>query len=201
MEQRVPQTAPPVTIADYLRQEAAAQARHEYHDGRVVAMAGGTADHGLIIGNTIRETGNALKGSDSRVYPSDVKVWINRLRRFYYPDAFVVCGDTQHPPEDPQRTSVTNPVLIIEVLSASTEESNRGYKFSHYALLESLREYVLVSQSEPDVQTFLRNDDGTWRMTFHRGLNAIARLASLGIDLPLSEVYAGVRFPSHPPLP
>ena len=197
MEQRAPERAERLTVAEYLDAEAVAAERHEYFDGRVVAMAGGTAEHSLITGNLIREAGNAIRRGQRkgcRVYDSNLKVRVSSVNRFYYPDAFIVCGDLEHPPDDRRRTSITNPQVIFEVLSDSTEERDRSNKFDHYVRLPSLREYVLVGQHQPVVQVFLRQDDGTWRLTFHRGLEAQAHLASLNIDLALAEVYADVTF-------
>ena len=195
MDQRAPQRG--VSVADYPEAEASAAVKHEYFDGEVVAMAGGTEDHSLVIGNVIREAGNALKGKPCRVYDSNLKVRITEINRFYYPDAFIVCGESEYPPEDKNHTSVTNPRVIFATPRDSSCRNDPRHKFSHYVLLPSLREYVLISQDELNVQVFLRQDDATWKLTFYRGLDAVARLESIEIDLPLAEVYAGVKFGSE----
>lgn len=187
----------PMSVVEYLDAEGTAAERHEYWDGSIIAQTGRTEPESLLITNLIAEAGNALKGKDCRVYDSNLKVNIDELNRYYYPDAFIVCGPSRHPPEDTRRTSVTNPTVIFEVLSDSTQSESRGLKFGHYLLLPSLREYVLVDQHEPSVQVFLRQGEGTWRMTFYRGLDAVAKLEAVEIELPLTEVYAGISF--HPP--
>src|SRR5688572_16861147 len=102
------------TIAEYLRAEHDAEQRHEYYDGEIVAMAGGSPQHSLIISNVIRELGNRLKGGPCRVYDSNLRVRVPRSRLYVYPDATVICGQTQHDADDPKRQTVTNPKLIVE---------------------------------------------------------------------------------------
>ena len=126
--------------------------------------------------------------------PSTNSFAVSATRRYFYPDASVVCGEPQYDEADANETTIVNPRLIVETLSASTEAYDRGEKFTHYRHLASLREYVLVSQDRPAVETFLRRDDGTWTFSSHEGVAAVARLASLEIDLPLAEVYAGIPF-------
>src|SRR5438105_5763209 len=128
------------TIDEYLRLEASAKQRHEYRNGQIIAMAGGSPEHSLIIANVIRELGNHLKGKPCRVYDSNLRVRIPRTPLYTYPDVSVICGETQVDPQDPGRTTATNPRLIVEVLSSSTEADDRGEKFRRYRSLESLDE-------------------------------------------------------------
>ena len=200
MEQRVPHQR--ISVTQYLKDEAAASVRREYFDGEIVERACSTESHSLLIANLIGFAGNGLKSKrpgDCRIYDSNLKVRIAQIKGFYYPDAFIVCGPSEYPPEDENRTSVTNPRVIFEVLSDSTADVDQGNKFLHYALLPSLREYVLISQNEPGVQVFLRQDDGTWKLTFYRALDAVAKLTSIDIDLLLAEIYAGVVFADPTP--
>jgi Uma2 family endonuclease len=183
------------TIADYLRLEATASERHEYRNGRIVAMAGGSPEHSLIIANIIRELGNGLKGKPCRVYESNLRVRIPRTPLYTYPDASVICGDTEFDPQDPQRRTATNPRVIVEVLSPTTEADDRGDKFRRYLTLESMQEYVLVSQSVPWINTFNRLGDGTWRFATFSGLDGRLRLSSVDVEIPLSEIYSGIEFP------
>lgn len=194
MESPLPRPAR-FTIEEYLRLEAGAKERHEYRDGRIVAMAGGSPDHSLIIANMIREVGNRLKGTPCRVYDSNLRVRIPRTPLYTYPDVSVICGETQFDPQDANRTTATNPRLIVEVLSGSTEADDRGDKFRRYLSLQSLEEYVLVSQVRPWVETFNRLSDGSWRFTFASGLEAHVKLASIQLEVPMSEIYAGIQFP------
>ncbi len=175
--------------------EQDSQEKHEHRDGEVLLMAGGTADHSLIRANIIREVGNRLKGKPCYVYDSNLRVRIARKVLYTYPDASVICGPRQTDPNDPAGQTVTNPRVIIEVLSESTEGYDRGEKFDRYRQLDSLEEYVLVSQATPRIETFLRQAEGTWLLTAVSGRDATAKLRSLEIDLPLREAYGGIEFP------
>jgi Uma2 family endonuclease len=184
------------TIAEYLQRERQSLDKREYRDGEVLLMAGGTADYSLIVANVIREVGNRLKGRPCHVYDSNLRVRIPRTVLYTYPDATVICGPRQIDPEDPYGETVTNPRVVIEVLSPTTEAYDRGEKFDRYRLLDSMEQYILVSQTAPRIETFLRQDGGNWLFTPFSGQTAIAKLRSLEIDLPLAEVYAGIQFPA-----
>jgi Uma2 family endonuclease len=189
------------TIEEYLRLEADAVEKHEYRDGEIVAMAGGSPQHSLVIANLIREVGNRLKGKPCRVYDSNLRVRVARTTLYTYPDLTVICGDPEFDPQDRNRTTVVNPRLVVEVLSPATEAEDRGEKFIRYLQIDSLQEYVLVSQLAPRVETYFRRGDGSWLFTPAAGLEALAKLRSLEIDLPLAEAYAGIEFPPEPSPP
>ena len=185
------------SIADYLRLEATATQRHEYRDGQVIAMAGGSPTHSLIIANVIRELGNKLEGKPCRVYDSNLRVRIPRTPLYTYPDASVICGQAIFDADDTSQTTATNPRLIVEVLSSSTAADDRGDKFQRYLSLESLQEYVLVSQDRARVETFTRLDDGTWRFAYMTDLAKQVKLSSVDVEASMSKIYAGVEFPSE----
>lgn len=192
------QQSPPkarYTVDEYLRSEYDAEEKHEYRDGEIVSMAGGSAEHSLVASNVGREVGNGLKGGPCRAYNSDLRVRVQGTPLYTYPDVTVICGPTEYDPNDPTRQTVTNPRLIVEVLSPSTEAYDRGEKFDRYSRADTLQEYVLVSQLAPRVQTFQRRKDGSWLFRHYSGLEAVARLESIGVELPLAEVFAGVVFP------
>lgn len=178
----------------YLRYEYDATERHEYRDGEVVAMAGGTANHALIIMNVGGELRSRLKGKPCRVYDSNLRVRSVRRSLYTYPDATVICGEPQFDPADKRGQTVINPKVIIEVVSASSEGDDRGEKFDRYRGIESLEEYVLVSQTTPKVETFLRQTGGAWLYHVTEGRDATATLRSVAVELPLTEVFAGVEF-------
>lgn len=180
------------TISEYLAMERDSRDKHEYRDGQVLMMAGGSADHSLIAANVLRLIGNALVGKPCHVYESNLRVRIARKVLYTYPDATVICGQRQHDPSDPSGQTIANPRLIVEVLSESTEGYDRGDKFRWYQEIESLQEYVLVSQNISRVETFLRQDGASWLLRFFEGHDAAARLESIDVELPLREVYAGV---------
>jgi len=183
------------TISEYLRRERDALDKHEYRDGEIVMMAGGTGDHSLIMANVIRELGNILKGKPCHVYESNLRIRVPRKVLYTYPDVAVICGKRETDANDTFGETFTNPRLIVEVLSPSSEAYDRGEKFGYYRELDSLQEYVLVSQEACRIETFFRQSEGTWLLTPVSGLSAKVNLRSVEVELPLSEVYAGVEFP------
>ncbi len=184
------------SIEEYLKLEGESAERHEYHDGKILAMAGGSPEQSFIISNVVREAGNALKGKPCRVAESNLRVRIPRLPRYVYPDASIICGPIHLDPQDPQRHSVLNPRVIVEVLSTSTEAYDRGEKFTQYRQIESFEEYILISQDRPNFESFLRQPDGAWSIQACTGLQGIAKIRSLGIEIPMAEIYAGIEWPA-----
>jgi len=182
------------TAEEYLRLENDSTERHEFRDGQIIAMAGGTYEHSLIAANVVRELGNRLKKGPCRVLESNLRIRMGRSVLYSYPDASVICGPPQFDLLDPGRMTMKNPHVVIEVLSPTTEAYDRGEKFDRYRQIESLEEYVLVAQDRPSVQTFLRQSDGTWLFTSANGLDASTKIHCLDVELPLAEVYAGIDF-------
>ncbi|MDB5296703.1 MAG: Uma2 family endonuclease [Phycisphaerales bacterium] len=189
------------TVAEYFQIDRDAVEKHEYRDGQIVAMAGGTPAHSLIIANVTGEVRARLKGTSCRSYDSNLRVKIPRDARYVYPDASVVCGPVEYDPADKTRQTATNPRVVVEVLSPSTEAYDRGDKFRRYLRIPTLQEYVLVSQVVPVVETYARQVDGSWVFRAYEGLDAVARLSSVDVELPLAEVFAGVEFPAAEPEP
>ena len=181
-----------LTLAEYLGREETAEVKHEFHDGEVLAMSGGTYGHARVATNLTAALHQRLSGTPCEVLNSVMRVATRVTRRFVYPDASIVCGGPVFHPEDPKRTTIVNPTVLFEVLSDSTEAYDRGEKFAHYQQIESLREYVLIAQDRPQVEGFLREPDGSWNLCAWRGLAAVARVRSVGVELPLAEVYAGL---------
>ena len=184
------------TEAEYLALDAdATDQKFCFDDGNVFAMAGATPTHVLISSNVITALGLALRDGPCRVYGSDLRVRIGEGRAYFYPDVSVVCeGESLF-----DRMTLENPVLIVEVLSDSTEALDRGRKFSRYQRIPSLVAYVLVSQHYAFVELFERMDEGAWRLTSAEGVGSVLRIGALGIDLDLAEVYRKVTF--EPPKP
>lgn len=178
-----------LTFAEYLVREQAGETKHEYLNGGIFATAGGTPEHGLMAVNVASVLRGQLAGRRCRVYNSDVRVRIRATGLATYPDGSVVCGGLERDPED--ENSILNPVVLVEVLSPSSEAYDRGEKFAHYQAIPSLREYVLVSYQRRRVEVLRRNDDGTWTLHDVRE-SGIAELSSIGCRLPLDEVYLGV---------
>jgi Uma2 family endonuclease len=192
----LPQPIDRCTPEEYLRREQDSLDKHEYYHGEVFAMAGGSPEHSRVIANVIRRLGNKLDGTPCGVFDRNLRVRIPRTILYTYPDVSVVCGPLQFDPLDVRRQTVLNPTLLVEVLSPGTEAWDRGGKFENYQRIDSLREYVLVASETARVETYLRQADGRWLYAAVAGLDAQARLESLGIDLSLADAYAGVTFPA-----
>jgi Uma2 family endonuclease len=184
-----------VTAEEYLLQERDALERHQYWRGEVSAIQGGPVDHSLIAANVIEELGNRLKGSLSRLYESNLRIGIPSLDFFTYCDVVVVWKEVEFDPRDVRRETILNPTLLVEVLSPSTEAWDRGGKLQSYIQIESLREYVLVSSESASVETFFRQQDGTWLYTPTAPPAVGVKFRSLNVELAFAEIYAGVTFP------
>jgi Uma2 family endonuclease len=172
---------------EYLAIERRAEYKSEYVDGVMYAMAGGSERHNLIAGNLITELNIQLRKAPCRVYPSDLKVRVPNSKRFFYPDVSVVCGETQF--ADDERDVVLNTILIVEVLSESTAAFDRGKKFQSYQQIESLQEYLLVSQDEHLAEHYLRQENGHWLYTKVSDLEEAVILPTLKCRLALSDIY------------
>lgn len=189
------------TLEEYFEIEEQSLEKHEFRGGEIISMAGGSEQHSLIGANFIRELGNGLKGKSCRAYESNLRVLIPGTPLYAYPDAFVICGPTEYDKDDPKNHTITNPILVVEVTSPSTESYDHVGKFKRYLRCDSLHEYVLVSQDTPRVESYLRRADGSWLFRIFAGLEAVATLDSIGATIPLAEIYANVTFPPEPELP
>lgn len=172
---------------EYLAIERRAEYKSEYVDGVMYAMSGASERHNLIVGNIIAELNVQLRKSPCKVYPSDLKVRVPSGKKFFYPDVSIVCGETKF--ADDQKDVALNPVIVIEVLSETTAAFDRGKKFQSYQQIESLKEYLLVSQDEYVVEHFIRREDGRWLYTKAGGLDEVITLPTVNCQLALSDVY------------
>jgi Uma2 family endonuclease len=176
-----------MTYAHYLVAEAASETRHEYLRGEVFAMAGGTPTHARLAMAVGVALSNALLGRPCGVFGSDLRIRIEATDLSTYPDAVVVCGKLEHAEADPH--AAINPILIVEVLSDSTEAYDRGEKFAHYRRLPSLREYLLVSQREARLESYYKNAEGKWVLE-EAGAGQTLTLRSLtGVRLDVDGIY------------
>jgi Uma2 family endonuclease len=178
------------TPEEYLALEDKAEFRSEYDDGVITAMAGGSLNHARITKNVSRLLDEQLSdGCES--FTTDVKIQVESYRKFYYPDVFVICGE---PIFYQKRTdTIVNPILIVEVLFGSTEAKDGGEKMLAYRTLESLREYVLVSQEKAVVEQYTKNTDGNWIHKATIGLNSGVNFESIEVELTLEEIYQRVK--------
>lgn len=179
------------TLKDYLGVEEMSLVRHEYLNGDILAMAGGTPEHAALSAAAVTLLGGKLRGGACRLYSADLRIRVLATGLATYPDAAVICGEPERDPDSP--THVTNPAVIVEVLSASTEDYDRGEKREHYQRIESLREYVLISQDRRRVEVLHRDAAGTWQSRIH-GAGDHAALPSLRVSFAVDELYelAGV---------
>ncbi len=149
------------TYAEYLAYERDSGLKHEFDDGEILAMAGGSRRHNALA-SRVTAALEAGRRPGCVAFQSDQKVRVLATGRATYPDASIVCGPIEGDPADPTGTTVTNPTVLVEVLSPSTEADDRGGKWQHYQQLESLREYVLVGQDAPRIERYRRLEDGGW---------------------------------------
>ena len=172
----VPKTL--MTETEYLAFERKAPEKHAFYRGEIFAMAGASREHNLIAGNIFAELRQQLKNRRCEAYVGDMRVRVDSLGLYTYPDVVVVCGEPEFANEDVD--TLLNPVLLIEVLSESTEDYDRGMKFKQYRQLPSLKEYLVVSQTEPLIEHFVRRGDTYWELSEVRGLEQKLSLSSVG---------------------
>jgi Uma2 family endonuclease len=181
-----------IPIEKYLQAEESAEMKSEYERGSVKAMSGGTINHGIICNSINFEINKwtRSKGKDCIPINGDVRIFIEASDAFVYPNGMLICGKIQTSKQDPH--SVINPVLIVEVLSKSTESYDRGDKFHKYCSLPSFREYVLIDQYKPVVDVLYKEDSSYWKMTTTIGLENSIFLHTLDHSIPMKEIYRSV---------
>jgi Uma2 family endonuclease len=185
-----------LSVTEYLRIERAAAARSEFWDGRMYAMAGGSPAPAIIGMNVGTALNNALRDTRCTVFSPDMKVRALDASRCFYPDVSVACAEPQF--HDAAGDVLLNPILIVEVLSDSTEVADRGPKWLEYRRLPSLRAYVLVDQHQPVVEVYWRGEDGQWRFDAAIGREAELAIPPLNLRLALADVYAKVTLTPRP---
>lgn len=175
---------------EYLAIERDTTAKHEFYRGEMFAMGGASREHNLITGNVAASIHQQIAGRPCESYQNDMRVKVASTGLYTYPDVVVTCEKPRF--EDDKFDTLLNPQLIAEVLSDSTEKYDRGKKFEHYRQIESLREYLLISQDRPHVELFTRDAGGQWTLSEATGLNAAIELPAIGSRLALADVYAKV---------
>jgi Uma2 family endonuclease len=177
---------PRYRLGEYLILEDMSNVRHEYLDGQIFAMAGGTPEHGGICANLIALLSNALAGRACRVFTSDVRVRVPATGLDTYPDASVVCGRPERDVED--SNALTNPLVLVEVTSPSTEVYDRGERLEHYKRIPSLQAVLIVAHAETRVDVWRRGSGEEWAVE-SVGPEGAVRLESLSCELPVTEIY------------
>jgi Uma2 family endonuclease len=180
---------------EYLAIERQAACKSEYVAGEMFAMAGASRRHNLIVANVIRVLSNQLLESACNVYPSNMRLKIRKTGRYTYPDVVVACADEQF--EDEQDDTLLNPVVIIEVLSESTEAYDRGKKFEDYQSIESFTEYLLIAQDHHSIERYVRQDEKHWTYAAFHSLEEVVPLSTIGCQLILKDIYVRVDVSQH----
>lgn len=187
------QPLPTLSLEEYLELERRADHKSEYFEGHAVAMAGASYDHNLIVANVVGALWSRLRDKPCAVMPSDLKV--QATTRVYYPDVTVVCGDPEF--LDGTRDVCLNPRIVVEVLSETTQNFDRGEKFLRYRMVESLTDYLLIAQSTIHVEHFRRQED-LWVLSETRSRRGRVVLESIGCELELAEIYDRLELPAGP---
>lgn len=184
---------PHLSLDAYAEIETSTGLKHEYYRGSVYAMTGASPRHNLIVANVIALLHAQLRGRTCTVYPSDLRIKIEQTGLYTYPDISVICGELRL--DSAKRDTATNPTLLVEVLSPSTQDYDRGTKFQHYRAIDTLREYVVVSQDTPHIEHYSRQDNDQWLLREFEQPEQIIALDSIGCMLDLQGVYEKVAFP------
>jgi Uncharacterized protein conserved in cyanobacteria len=180
----------PISLEEYLEREQESEERHEYVDGWMITMVAASWSHSAITSNIDRALGNQFLDTNCRTASRDLKVALPAADKNAFPDLVVVCGGPEF--DSDQSNLLLNPRIVVEVLSPSTMDYDRGEKFARYRQIDTLREYLLVAQDRPHVEHYARQDDGSWRFTETDGLDATITLPSVEAELPLAEIYLDV---------
>ncbi|MGI8502367.1 MAG: Uma2 family endonuclease [Hassallia sp.] len=180
------------TPEEYLVLEEAAEFRSEYHNGEIVPMTGGSINHNCIIVNLCAFFKLALRGKNYKVFTSDLRLWVPRYQRYTYPDVMVISGN---PALHNNRTdTITNPVLIVEVLSKSTQNYDHTDKFRYYRSIPEFQEYVLINQYELQIEQYTKTGEAQWLLREFETEDAKITFSSVDLEIAIADIYEGVDF-------
>ena len=182
------------TAEEYLALERSCEAKHEYYNGEVFAMSGASKWHVLIVTNLVYELQSQLKDGPCQVYATDLRVRVAPTGLYTYPDVILLCDEPRF--SDEQEDTLLNPALIIEVLSESTKDYDRGGKFERYRTVDSFVEYLLIAQDRPHVEHHTRQPDGSWLLRETNNLEDTIQVKSVPCSLRLSDIYNKIDFSS-----
>ena len=175
------------TVEAYLEIERSGLVKHEYYRGEIFALAGSSEAHNLILTNLLTSLNVQLRNRPCKVYPSDMRVKIPKTGLYTYPDVSIVCGTPQF--DDAKHDTLLNPLIVIEILSPSTERYDRGKKFQNYRTVATLQEYILVSQDEYHIEHYINLNDGNWLLTSYDAVTMTVHLKTIDCTLTLEDVY------------
>ena len=181
-----------ISAEEYLKQERAATEKHEYYQGEIFAMSGASKEHNEIFSNFFGDIAHQLKGKGCKPYGSDFRVHIPKNTLYTYPDIIIVCGEPEF--TDDKMDTVTNPSVIVEILSKSTRNYDKGEKFTLYRDITTLKEYILVDTEKIHVEKHIRHADNSWQLTDYRYIEEYFTIDCVQISLLLKDIYDGVFF-------
>lgn len=187
----LPKIQPYFTVEEYFAHEERADYRNEYYRGEIFAMAGASANHNRIARNLTNSLTNALSNSSCEAFATDLRLYVKREQLYTYPDVMVICGPLLFAPG--RMDTVTNPVVLIEVLSPTTEAYDRGKKFEFYRTLDTLQDYVLVDQERMHIEHFHRQGQ-VWQLASYDLAESVLSLPSIAVEIPLAAVYERVEW-------
>jgi Uma2 family endonuclease len=182
------------TPEEYLALEEQSETRNEYHDGEIVPMTGGTVNHNCIIVNLVAFLKFAFRGQNKSLFTSDVRLWIPESNRYTYPDVQIICGEVGY--YENRKDTIINPTVIIEVLSQSTEVYDKGDKFKFYRSIPSFQEYIMINQYQYEVEQYVKTENDKWLVSYLESEEAVLSLNSVEFDIPLLDLYEGVKLES-----
>ena len=182
------------TPEEYYDLEHKAPYKSDFYRGEIYAMAGGSFRHSMISASLMRDLGNKLKGKPCRPYDGNLRLGIPDAALSCYPDVSIYCGKPEADPADRSGQTATNPTVVFEVLSPSTEAWDRGAKSAHFRQIPSLKAYVFIAQTHPRIELFERQEDGAWRLSEAIGMDGSLKLTCVDADLVATEIYDGVEF-------
>ena len=188
MEAQAP-ALPRMTVEEFFAFVETQEQKYEFHDGEVLAMSGGLPKHARLEDRLASMLDRGLRGSECRSFGASLHLSVKAAGSYVHPDKSIVCGPLDLDPAVPNGRGVLNARVVFEILSDSTEGYDRGGKFNLYQQVPTLEEYLLISQHQPEVQSFLRQPDSTWNLAFFRGLDAVAKVRCLPLEIPLAELY------------
>ncbi|WP_129632165.1 Uma2 family endonuclease [Candidatus Oscillochloris fontis] len=179
-----------ITEQEYLEVERTSTSKHEYLDGQIYAMSGASRIHNLIAGNTLAALHGQLRQKPCQIFPSDMRIRVMRTGLNTYPDLVIMCGEPEY--TDDALDTLTNPLVLIEILSPSTERYDRGMKAQHYRTIETLQDYILIAQDYYHIEHYSRQANGQWLLEEAIGLEAQITIGSIACSLALADVYEKV---------
>ena len=182
---------------DYLELEVNSEERHSYIDGEIIEIPGGTPNHNKIAGNLYAALNFAMKRQPYEMYMTDQRLWVPALRTFTYPDVMLIAQPIEF--AEGRKDTLTNPLMIAEVLSNSTEAYDRGQKFAAYRSIASFQEYVLIDQYAMHIEHYAKTEPQKWIFSEYDGADSVLALASMPFQIALADLYDKVDFSSEEP--